>query len=81
MFDAESVVHPSFESEVLAEVVPWYYLRWCLGVGLASQCGVPFQCLEGDLIACGLVLRLKTGLQRLPCFDYFVVGVYYLLQW
>lgn len=80
MFDAVIVVHPSFESEDLAEVAPYYHLMWCLGVGLACHCGGSFQHLEGDLTACGLALRLMTGHQSSPCSDYFVVGVYYLLQ-
>jgi len=61
VFDVGSVVHPSFESEALAEVAPYFHPQWCLGVVLACQCGGSLQLLEGDLTACGLALRLKTG--------------------
>lgn len=61
VFDVGSAVHPSFESEALAEVAPYFLLRGCLGVVLACQCDGSLPHLEGDLTACGLALRLKTG--------------------
>ncbi len=61
VFDVVNVAHPSFESEDLAEVVPYYLLRWCLGVELACHCGGSLQHLEGHLTACDLALGLMTG--------------------